>query len=61
MIVTVSPVVECLNCFHPRQSPERPCPLCEYVGWAWSTELDADVREELREHPPARRRLRIAG
>jgi hypothetical protein len=61
MTATLPPVVECLNCFHPRQSPAVQCPRCDYVGWAWSTELDADVREELREHPPARRRLRLVG
>jgi hypothetical protein len=61
VIATADPVVECLNCFHQRQSPDRQCPLCGYVGWAWSTDLDADVREELRVHPPARRRLRHVG
>jgi hypothetical protein len=52
-------MVECLNCFHVRERSDSPCPLCAYVGWALSTELDEGSRETLREHPPARRRLRL--
>jgi hypothetical protein len=50
-------MVECLNCGERREVPERPCPRCTYVGWAWAHELDETLRRLLRERPLDRRYL----
>jgi ribosomal protein S27AE len=59
--------VECLSCGAgrivaggPRHGDPGECHRCGYVGWASSEELTAEARRRLREHPPARRGLRIA-
>jgi hypothetical protein len=64
----VSPFrVECLSCGArrivvggPRHGDPGECHRCGYVGWASSEELTAEARRRLREHPLARRGLRIA-
>ena len=59
--------VECLSCGARRvvvggrrHGDPGECHRCGYVGWAASEELTADARRRLREHPLARRGLRVA-
>ena len=59
-------VVECLRCgstrlvrrnvFRRLDDPE--CPRCGYLGWAPTLALTESERHDLRQRPPARRRLR---
>ncbi|HWG57179.1 MAG TPA: hypothetical protein VNT58_11745 [Gaiellaceae bacterium] len=60
-------VVECLRCGHQRSFSPGPwryqeagvCPRCEYVGWAWATDLTERTRRLVRDLPvEARMRLR---
>jgi hypothetical protein len=50
-------MVECLNCGERREQPERACPRCTYVGWAWTHDLDEMLRRLLRERPLEVRRI----
>jgi len=59
--------VECLRCgksrlFSPgprRNEEAAECPRCQYVGWAYSTDLSERMRKLVRELPPEHRlRLR---
>jgi len=58
--------VECLRCGFSRAFAPRPrrndeagsCPRCEYVGWAYSTDLSEKTRKLFRE-VPLERRLRL--
>ena len=58
--------VECLRCGHTRNfvpglrlQESGECPQCQYVGWAFSTELNEPVRRVLRDLPlESRLRLR---
>ena len=60
-------LVECLRCGHQRSFSPGPrrqqeagaCPRCDYVGWAWTAELNERTRRLVRELPvEARLRLR---
>jgi hypothetical protein len=58
--------VECLRCGHARSPSPGPwryeeagaCPRCQYVGWAYSSELSERTRKLFRELP-LERRLRL--
>jgi hypothetical protein len=58
--------VECLQCGHSRAFSPGPrrdeeagdCPRCEYVGWAYSTDLSERTRKLFRDLP-VERRLRL--
>ena len=58
--------VECLRCGHARQFTPGPrrheeagaCPRCEYVGWAYSTDLNEKTRRLFRTSLEQRLRLR---
>jgi len=58
--------VECLRCgqtraFSPGQrrfAEARECPRCQYVGWAYSSDLSERTRRLFRELP-LERRLRL--
>jgi hypothetical protein len=58
--------VECLRCGQTREfspSPRRfeeagECPRCQYVGWAYSSDLSERTRRLFRELP-LERRLRL--
>ena len=58
--------VECLRCGHARQFTPGPrrheeagaCPRCEYVGWAYSTDLTEKTRRLFRDLP-LEQRLRL--
>ena len=58
--------VECLRCGHnrafepgPRHQESGECPQCQYVGWAFSSELTEPARRVLRDLPlESRLRLR---
>jgi hypothetical protein len=60
--------VECLRCGDVREIPTHAgehvdagqCPRCEYVGWAFGTDLTEKLRQLLRDRPPERRRLYAA-
>lgn len=60
------PTIECLRCGHSREYSPGPrrqeesgaCPRCEYVGWAFSTDLNERTRKLFRDLP-LERRLRI--
>ena len=55
--------VECLRCGHSREFTPGPrrnkeagvCPRCEYVGWAYSSDLTERTRKLVREFPLERR------
>jgi hypothetical protein len=55
--------VECLRCGHSRAFTPGPrrieeagsCPRCEYVGWAFSSDLNERTRKLVRELPLERR------
>ena len=55
--------VECLRCGHSRASTPGPrrqeeagsCPRCQYVGWAYSSDLSEKTRRLFRELPLERR------
>jgi hypothetical protein len=58
--------VECLSCGArrvvvggPRHGDPGECHRCGYVGWASSADLTAAARRLLRDHPLARRSLRV--
>ena len=58
--------VECLRCGHARVVHPRPrrheeagdCPRCQYVGWAYSSDLSERTRRLFRDLP-LERRLRL--
>jgi hypothetical protein len=57
-----SHTVECLRCGHARETKQGPrredpgiCPRCEYVGWAYSSDLSERTRKLVRELPLERR------
>ncbi|HEX4930456.1 MAG TPA: hypothetical protein VFV62_07070 [Gaiellaceae bacterium] len=58
--------VECLRCGHARASTPGPwrqeeagvCPRCQYVGWAYSSDLSERTRKLFRDLP-LERRLRL--
>ena len=51
--------VECLRCGHERAFTPVPqrreeagsCPRCQYVGWAYSSDLSEKTRKHFRELP----------
>jgi hypothetical protein len=55
--------VECLRCGHSRAFTPGPrrheeagsCPRCQYVGWAYSSDLNEKTRRLFRELPLERR------
>lgn len=55
--------VECLRCGHSRAFTPGPrrheeagsCPRCQYVGWAYSSDLSEKTRRLFRELPLERR------
>ena len=66
-ITAVEPLtVECLRCGHARAFTPGPwrseeagvCPRCQYVGWAYSSDLSERTRKLFRDLP-LERRLRL--
>ena len=63
MWLVESLIVECLRCGHSRPFTPGPrrcddvgaCPRCEYVGWAYSTDLSEKTRKLFRDLPLERR------
>ena len=55
--------VECLRCGHERPFTPGPrrreesgsCPRCQYVGWAFSSDLSEQARKLVRDLPLERR------